>query len=76
VPHLKHAKALIAKHSPSKKTNRKLKMQYFTLEASYKGIPLKLFFVKQGYGNTNDNWKLNYEIVFERILKKNYLQKS
>jgi len=33
-------------------------MQYFTLNASYKGIPLKLFFVKQGYGNTNDNWKL------------------
>ena len=49
--------ALIAKHSKGKKTNRKLKMQYFTLYAEYKGIPVKLFFVKQGYGNSN-NWKL------------------
>jgi len=45
------------------------------LNASYKGIPLKLFFVKQGYGNTNDNWKLNYEIVFARLLKKNICKK-
>lgn len=49
--------ALIVKHSKGKKTNRKLKMQYFTLYAEYKGIPMKLFFVKQGYGN-NNNWKL------------------
>lgn len=51
-------KALIAKHSKGKKTNRKLRMQYFTLYAEYKGIPLKLFFVKQGYSNSNGNWKL------------------
>jgi hypothetical protein len=68
-----HAKALIARHNPSKKTNRKLKMQYFTLNASYKEIPLKLFFVKQGYGNTNDNWKLivstDLKISFQKAME-------
>jgi hypothetical protein len=51
------AKALIAKYSKRKKSNRKFRMQYFTLISEYKGIPLKLFFVKQGYGN-NDKWNL------------------
>jgi len=65
-------KALIAKHSKGKKTNRKLKMQYFTLYADYKGICLKLFFVKQGYGN-NDNWKLiittDLKLSFQRAIE-------
>jgi len=65
-------KALIAKHSKAKKTNRKLKMQYFTLYAEYKGIALKLFFVKQGYGN-NDNWKLiittDLSLSFQRAIE-------
>lgn len=65
-------KALIAKHSKGKKTNRKLKMQYFTLYADYKGISLKLFFVKQGYGN-NDNWKLvittDLKLSFQRTIE-------
>jgi hypothetical protein len=51
-------RALIAIHNNGKKTNRKFKLQYFTLYADYKGIEVKLFFVKQGYGNNNDNWKL------------------
>lgn len=66
-------KALIVKHSKAKKTNRKLKMQYFTLYAEYKGIPLKLFFVKQGYGNKNDNWKLiittDLSLSFQRAIE-------
>jgi len=66
-------KALIAKHSNAKKTNRKLKMQYFTIYAEYKGIPLKLFFVKQGYGNKNDNWKMiittDLSLSFQRAIE-------
>lgn len=66
-------KALIAKHNKGKKTNRKLKMQYFTIYAEYKGIPLKLFFVKQGYGNYNDNWKLiittDLSLSFQRAIE-------
>ena len=65
-------KALIAKHSKGKKTNRKLRMQYFTLCADYKGISLKLFFVKQGYGN-NNNWKLiittDLKLSFQRAIE-------
>jgi len=65
-------KALIAKHSKGKKTNRKLKMQYFSIYANYKGISLKLFFVKQGYGN-NDNWKLiittDLKLSFQRAIE-------
>ena len=64
--------ALIAKHSKGKKTNRKLKMQYFTLYAEYKGIPMKLFFVKQGYGN-NNIWKLvittDQRISFQKAIE-------
>jgi len=64
--------ALIAKHGKGKKTNRKLKMQYFTLYAEYKGIPMKLFFVKQGYGN-NNNWKLvittDQRISFQKAIE-------
>ena len=63
---------LIAKHSGEKKTNRKLRMQYFVKKASYKGISLKLFFVKQGYGN-NNNWKLivttNMSLSFQRAME-------
>ena len=48
-------------------------MQYFTLYAEYKGIPLKLFFVKQGYGNKNDNWKLiittDLSLSFQRAIE-------
>lgn len=51
------SKALIAKHSAGKKTNRKFKIQYFTLNGEYKGVALKLFFVKQGYGS-DEKWKL------------------
>jgi len=47
-------------------------MQYFTLYAEYKGIALKLFFVKQGYGN-NDNWKLiittDLSLSFQRAIE-------
>ena len=68
-----NAKALIAKHNSAKKTNRKLRMQYFVVNnASYKGIPLKLFFVKQGYGN-NCNWKLivstNLSLSFQTAIE-------
>ena len=65
-------KVLIAKHRKAKKTNRKLKLQYFTLYAKYKGIDLKLFFVKQGYGN-KDNWKLvittDLKLSFQRAIE-------
>ena len=65
-------KALIAKHRKGKKTNRKLKMQYFTLYASYKGIAMKLFYVKQGYGNS-ENWKLvittDLTLSFQRTIE-------
>jgi hypothetical protein len=66
-------KILIAKHSNGKKTNRKFKMQYFRVYAEYKGIPLKLFFVKQGYSNNNDNWKLiittDLSLSFQRAIE-------
>jgi hypothetical protein len=48
-------------------------MLYFTLNASYKGIPLNLFFVKQGYGNTKNNWKLivntDLKISFQKAME-------
>jgi len=48
-------------------------MQYFTIYAEYKGIPLKLFFVKQGYGNKNDNWKMiittDLSLSFQRAIE-------
>ena len=42
---------------PKRRTNRKLKVQYISQKAVYKGIPVKLFFVKKGYGKEG-TWKL------------------
>lgn len=50
-------KALLKRLSPSRRTNRKLKIQYITQKAYYKGIPVKLFFVKEGYSQKG-TWKL------------------
>lgn len=51
------AKALIAKYGHTKRICRKLRMQYIKLCVKYKGTPITLFFVRQGYGE-HTKWRL------------------
>lgn len=51
------AKALIAKYGHTKRICRKLHMQYIKLSVKYKGIPITLFFVRQGYSE-HAKWRL------------------
>jgi hypothetical protein len=51
------SKQIIAKYKCKAKTSRKLKMKYVALVCEYKGIPVKLFLVKQGLGNKG-SWKI------------------
>ena len=51
------AKALIAKYKCMVKISRKLRMQYYPIYCEYKGVKIKLFLVKQGFG-VSGKWKL------------------
>lgn len=63
------AKALIAKYKCKARTCRKLKMKYFIVDADYKGIPIRLFFTKQGYSAEGD-WK----VILSTDLKLSFLR--
>jgi hypothetical protein len=64
---------IIAKLRKSKKTSRKFRMQYFYVIAEYKGILMKIFFVKIGYGDYNENWKIlistDTQLSFHQVIK-------
>jgi len=63
------AKALIAKQKCRARTCRKLKMQYFIVDANYKGVPIRLFFAKQGYSAEGD-WR----VILSTDLKLSFLR--
>jgi len=66
------AKALIAKYKCMAKISRKLRMQYYPIYCEYKGMKIKLFLVKQGFGQSG-KWKLilstDTNISFIRAIK-------
>ena len=51
------SKQIIAKYKCKAKTSRKLRMQYVPLVCEYKGVKVKLFLTKQGFGK-NQKWKI------------------
>ena len=51
------SKQIIAKYKCRAKTSRKLRMQYAVLVCEYKGVKVKLFLSKQGFGK-NQKWKI------------------
>jgi len=66
------SKALIAKYSCMVKISRKLRMQYYPIYVEYKGVKIKLFLVRQGFG-TSGKWKIilstNTGISFIKAIK-------